>query len=284
LACIIRNITDRLVDSDNAASPQAYQTHHDEGVDSATDPLLNLTSQSLATYDQVIREKLDRHQRTESQNTRKFGIHPLERSLGKFVDALERVARTSDSGSDIELSRAGESMSRIVDSALIGIEGDFVGPERIATDKLLQAIQIEAAAHSGRREVLIDVDPDALPPEIWVRTELLVAGLSSLFDSACSTAASSTVTQLSIVTSAEPETNSWIEFVVDTLSKSSLDQPCDQTNPNDESTEKDANSSQIEALYEAIASDVAKAHDGELIIERREGGYVTKRLRIANVG
>jgi PAS domain S-box-containing protein len=180
---------------------------------------------------------------------------------------------------------ADRTVKRIVDSALIEADAGLACRELIETESLIEAICLEAALGTRRREVLIGSVSGSLPERIWVQRGLLIAGVSSLLDSACAAAAPSSEIKLSVVADSQSAASPVIDFVVDTLPK---DDPNESIASIGRFSAERANGPNAEPtpdlvrLCEAMAMDVATAHDGDLIVEYREGGYTTRRLRISS--
>jgi hypothetical protein len=125
---------------------------------------------------------------------------------------------------------------------------------------------------------------ELLPAEISAQSDLLIAGLSSLFDAAWTAASRASEIKFSVVPGPISSGSPSIDFVVDTIPKALAEAEL-RSDAHEEALAAEAGRSrEIQGLCESIASNVATAHDGELTIEHHEGGYSMRRLRISNAG
>lgn len=167
-------------------------------------------------------------------------------------------------------------MAQVVEGALIAADGKMVPLQWIETRKLLETIRLETAAGPDRKEVAVRYRPEALPSEFRGRSALLAAGLTSLLDCARMDAPAADRIELKVMSGLDSEERPTLEFLVETFPT-----PASEATSHAEGSAEDR-SGQLEsiALSEAIAADVARAHEGDLVIERDGEGRPTRRLRI----
>jgi PAS domain S-box-containing protein len=283
MACVVRDTTDPFIDS---ALPAEHlsQRSTQPTANPENGSRLDQIGRALAAHHQRIRRTPSRKESVTSSKVPRAGLHPLEQSLGRLVEALGHRTGILESAPEPELVRAGDTMSRIVDSALIGVEGELIRREWIETAKLLEAIRFEATERVGPGDVTIGSISESLPAEIWAHSDLLIAGLSSLFDAAWSAAAISSEIRLSVVPGPDSSGSPTIDFIVDTIPKAVAEREDRSPLTGNTPVGRTSNSRDIEGICEAIAADVARAHEGELTVDHHEGGYAMRRLRVSNSG
>jgi PAS domain S-box-containing protein len=270
LACVLRNLSapvnhvaSRTNDQNGVARSAATNDSEESSVDRIR--------RALATHHEANVAEAP----NDSASTSRNRVQPLNRSLERLLAALEAHSKDSNLSAVNDLIRSSDAMATIVEGALVAVDGEEIAPRWIETRKLLESVQLEASSGSCRPEVRIEYpsDCDSLPQEIYVRSELLIAGLTSLCRCAQSSAPEAIAIELRVALGPGSESNPGLDFSIETPT------PRAASNAG-ENRARNAISAQAIALDEAIAFDVARAHGGEFVIERHEGGSSTRRLRI----
>lgn len=289
MACVLRDLTESFPDvpADAPADAQSTPLRPDAFVERS--PARTTEAETLEDLRRgldAIRERIDarssRRARVASSKGARVEVHPLRQSLGRLLDVLERHADRADADLETELTRSGEAMARIVDSALIDAESDLVRRDWIETAKFLEALQLTSSSAAASGAMAIRLPADDVPSEIYAEPELLASALSNLFEAARDAAAISSEIRVGVVACPTGDGIADIEFIVETVPNAEPE-PNRRTRPGDASTrDRRSKGRDRQALSEAIARDIARAHGGSLVVEHHEGGYATRRLRISN--
>ena len=250
---------DRDAASDPQPAPPNAHVGGAEGVDAACLRENTATASSTPPGD-----------RSSTQHPSEALGHPLELSLERLLSALESHAKMKGIGTkSTDLIRASDAMTRIVDSALVAADADFESMQWVETLKIIERVRQELDSSSERSEIEIHYRLDSMPAQVCVREDLLVVGLSHLIDNARQTAPASSQLEFSVLLGRDSGGYACVEFLVETQVQADASRSVEAI-PND-------------GLSIAIATDAAKAHDGELLHERNEGAGETSRLRVPSL-
>ena len=274
MACVVRDLSDAFVDAKDDAAVDFVDSAVEETC--ASDSRPNPVLQELAAHHERGIRRRSVRARIAPPKSNHLEVHPLERSLERLLAALRSHTKASEAQNESRLTRAGAAMTRIVDSALI--EAEHGAPLRldwIEIAKLLEAVSVGPAIESEGPPLRLRIGDEPAPTEIRAQNDLLMTGLSSLIEAARLAApnAGEIVMSVSFAPEAGPGSPPIVDFVIESV-------PAPDTRASASSEPISAATREFVALSEAIASDVATAHDGELIVEQHEADYCVRRLRI----
>lgn len=215
--------------------------------------------------------------------------HPLARSLGRLVAALDSLQPTESSASSAALTHAAESMTRIVHNIDAAKMRGETRHETIELHKLMEAVRLEFTGRPQVGSQRLRCQLATGPAEIQASSGLLTVGLLSLLDVAAGRAESAESLLLSAAKKIDSTGRAALEFriEIEQIEPGILE---DEPHTARESRPSVSGGSRIEsdaelddefwALSESIAGDVAAAHDGEVAIGTNETGRPCFWLRI----
>jgi PAS domain S-box-containing protein len=223
---------------------------------------LDLMRDALATYqDAASRGRA----RSNAADPERRDPHPLERSLARLIEALDARRFESSPAAATRLVEATDRMTRIVDRALLSDDDAIIDAEWIETRKLMERIRLDASIQSDIPDSRLRIRIDSEATEIWGRADLLMIGLSALLG--CARAAAPVSSEIEIATNLERDAagNAWIAIGVAAVADSE-----NRGDSESKAQQPPAPSDGAYALSEAIAIDVANAHDGDVTIDLGE--------------
>ena len=291
LACVLRDLTDPIANAASERRALANPTTTPSELPVALDRIrLALGEHRSQRPNESVPDA------TAARDPRR-GV--LEQSLEILLVALDNHARGSNAQDASGLIRSSDAMTRIVEGVLAAAEGDSIPPRWIETRKLLEGVRLEAMTGPERRHFSVRYRADSIPTEILAHGDLLANGLSSLVEAARLETPDARQIELRLAPGPDLDGVTSLEFSIETFRGTRAPNAGggdDATLGESGSASADALPSperahpapgvagaDVIALSDAIASDVARAHDGEVVVERHEGGRIVRRLRIPNL-
>ena len=178
-----------------------------------------------------------------------------------------------------------DSMTRVVDAALVAADGRHAAPEWIETRKLMERVRLEWEGRDGEQDIALRLRFEHEPGELWGRADLLLIGLTSLLDHAQPSADPSSSIELRTTLGQDSAGNPTVDFEVEVLPGAGRDATWPALaapKPMAPRTESDRDDD-ARALAAAIAADAAKLHGGEVGSDSRPDGTSTRWLRIPQI-